>query len=1575
MKYLLNTYLNYETELGEDNFWNKARAEKIRDNLKTIINMAVQVLMTDAADKSADEVLSELWNQGTLYTDKYIDMIGKALSGVGDLVGEYEELIGAIIPDLDLHAWDDYKDVDTSKDYTPYNEGSLEANQKKFVENLVGLFKPFGKVLNWLLVGEGKEALKLFFLNDKDEDGQYQNALEIGGVNGFKEGLVPLIEALGVRFSAADAEKITNNDLTGIEAVEMTINAVLNKVGAIMNAKDDPTTDEDEGPVGQIINLLPNIIYFINANGVSVAVQNALGSIMHLIDDVSIITGATEVPADRLADVVETTPAADATDDENAEETGTGNIINDLINRLLKVNGNYKIDIYDLSLTGICNIVRAITKGKLDIISAVSIPKYNDDGSVQRDANGDVIYERSFLEQFAIGEVVPYDSAKGEKLYMMQYSSNDRALDQLDMFTILLCAALDVFTYPGNEVFWNDLFKAELWADIVDLLQSTVDESKLNKFEWFYFDPAIENEDDFKTATGVTAKVVNGETVYTVPATFEKTKFGQLLQYNNNWNPETASYIEGSFYNIIDTVISTVMKDQGYKTANEFIKDKWSGLNLYTWENLNKIGGMIGGIIGNIANPTLETILNVVLDIDVSVWDKYTDPAKQQNDTDNPLGGENATLAQKRAAFINELVDMFAPAKMLLDWLLCGKDKPLAFLYSVRSEFAGKEAIRIEGANGYDNALVPLFEALGVELDSNYFADNGIEKDGINIVKYLAVQTLALIDDIVNDGDPVKYVVRLVPELLYFINANGLSVTVRNLLLPVSNLIAGVTGLISTLGVGGEALSGIGNVTDLNGLVSYALGLVAKGNSALAGLQGLRIDQLDLVSILEIVTDITGIRINEPLTYDGVNIFAHFAIGEVVSYTSAAVLTRYEELDGKMVESPDEFGNTTYSPTYYKMQLSRALLRDESGNPVKDENGNYTYVGDENTLSYTDAFSVLVTAIVTVLKYKGNESFFKKLLTPEVYYVILDILSLPENTDFTSFDWLFTDDADTDTVFTPLNRTYQGGNNEGPSYDQYWTRDMADYISNNLVKVINNILKLLGIGSPISLDGLANVGDLVKGLIGDNLYTPDNISMIYNLIAGLLKQISEQAGDDLVNMLSEVLKRALGIDITKYLGDTMPAEFTFTKTGNQAADEAAFIEVIVQMLSPAAPLVKWLFAEGHIAFFNDLEGRDLVRLPGGMGYKYAIIPLLEAIVGYDNPDVPIMSYTDYKNAADADPSNAIRNLVDVLLKTVNWLLEDIPNNVLSRLPAILYFINSKGLDTTVKNLLRPIYSLLKALNPLLKNMYPQDKRANEVDLFFDLLPIDITLSEIDFDWIFEKIIGMLLNNSGADIPIDNVDLIIKDAVSEFTMGKLISYESKSEIPEMYTMVYASNSESSSGGFTLDFSNATSADMITVILRFVLKWISADPNKEIVIGLVNRFIESDDTAKYVRAAVRTLSDYEKEEDAISKSMRILYYLFVFADVGSDTALKGQDKVNASWKQAVTMIGRSEGDYMKTFAAILGTVIAMDDSGKVVNEDGIATGGVVPAAQNSMNFFQKIAAWFKSIINAIKKLFKR
>ncbi len=893
---------------------------------------------------------------------------------------------------------------------------------------------------------------------------------------------------------------------------------------------------------------------------------------------------------------------------------------------------------------------------------------------------------------------------------------------------------------------------------------------------------------------------------YNFPADYDEAIFesGLTIQptlntitYPTNWTEDTAKYVAENIDDIADEIIGLV--DESYATIADFIADK---VTIYSTENVNAIVELVAGLLEDIDEVLVKTV-GIVLGADIDALRAYKAP-------------EGIDTGAEFAAALTEILGTIKP---VVDWLFFGKD--YAFLSK-----NGADLVTIKGAEGYAYGLAPILEALGVAAPA---------KDEATVANVLEA-TFARVDAVL--ADPVNEALDLLPNLVYFLNANGVSVSVQNLL-------AGVTGLIGTV------KESFGVEIDLMVIFNDLINGLLPEESTVT----LDVANLDLESIFALVQELLALDLT-PIA----DILVDLCVGNIVVYTSAS----------------GEYG--------FKMQYNDDFAR-------------------------YDMITIIVSCLLQIIKLDTNEETIKGMVGEEAYEGILNVISLDVNVPVQDFKWALTESADTGEVFSALQSSELFGKfSYGPTY----TKEMEQYISDNFGEFVDNLIYLLGLD--INADGKpeATLTELLGGLVGGSVYNSSMVVTVRDALAGLVGTLEESlpAGAHIL----EILRTAEIADLKAVAAVEVP-EFT--------DDRNAFVSALCSVLEPIYPVLEWLLADADLTFFIDEEETTLITLPGAEGYAFGLIPVLEALDCQG-----ILTIDEYNAAVAADRNVLLTSILTPLLDRVDEIIANPAEEILSILPNLIYFINSNGVDTVVKNTLNAVYTLLNAIEPIAK-----------VDLY-ELIGLD--LETLTFEKLFDMILELIAEATGYELT-----AIHADAIVELTTGTLESYTSANG-KTAYRMVYQAAE--------------AKGEMVTVVLRLAITFLAMEKNVDAVMGILKDSLGmSAEVEEFVRGLLTVITECLSDTKlGIDVSLSTLYYIFFGADTGVDGAVGGYNSLNAIWKDALADLRKESADAADMIEDILGWDIFED----IIDTEGIAPNGLIAFFQKIISFFQKIIEWFRS-----------
>ncbi|MCM1364542.1 MAG: hypothetical protein NC122_06955 [Faecalibacterium sp.] len=1317
-------YLEY------DNDWDKETAAKLDESFDALVDVILNMVLGE--DNSIAQLINGVL-EDNVYTDANLKTIVELIVNA---VGGFDESLRGLVDaslDTNIGAWFDMCDKTTDEEgNTVYvlKEGyfgvDTAANKKAaFVDGIKKVLAPVNEVLAWLFFGDDYTFLT-GTKTDKDGNYIYNDVITIAGGKGYAYGLVPILEALGCNMPSAESFKGADGKYDVGAAVEAILNAVLAKVDDISGK-----------PANEVLALIPNLIYFINANGLSTSLSNLLACLTGVLDQFAPI----------LKLVLKT-------DDVT-------------LGALVKQLAGIDIDITDLSMEAILNLVKENVEGL--VIS-------------------DQICE--LIATFYIGELKQYVSANGEFAYRMQYNDKE---SRADMITIILSLALDIL--KSNRELFSGLLGDDIVSVIFGILDGIVSDITYIEPNWAYM---YDGEDALAklAANGLPKRTGLAYTNYT--------------KYTNNWNDKTAEYLADNLGQIINDVIGALKGDGS--TVGTILEAALAD-NVYKDDVLNAIIPEIVKLLGNLDKAILDAV-GAVLGADIDAWFKMCDI---ERDADGKI--VNVTCTKKwnvnsRDTFVAALTEAVAPASRIIEWLFLGKT------YTFFNDINGDDVITIAGGQGYANGIAPLLEALGCEAKQAGDYSNGAEA-----VSYVVAAILGKVSDLCT-GDTVGKLLDILPNLVYFINAGGIGTVVTNVLAPVEALLGAVESLIGEI--------------DIEGLIGFP------------------IKNITFSTILDLLTDATGIK----LRADSKEFIENFYIGKVEAY---------ESVNGK---------------TAYKMSYSNKETR-------------------------RDMLTILLSLVIENVKYEDNEEPLTKLLGEEVYGSIYKVLTLTEAKAMQEFSWLYTEYADTNKTFTAIDTSVQFKG----TYNDIWSREKAQYIADRLPDFIDNILCLLG----FEINGvqIKNLTSLIDELLNGNLYTQANADAILNALRGLATQISqlEPYGKYVVALFDS----AFGLDLTAWNNMTVTV-----KNG----DKDSFADALAKIVTPLHPILKVLLAGEDISFFYNIEGKTQIVIPGSEGYAYGIIPLLEALdcKNVATPD-------EFKKIINKDPAKAVRAVIDPILAKLDDIAKDPANKIFDMIPELVYFIDSNGLDTCVNNIVNSVDTVLAALSPIIG-------KASIMEL------LGLDLKTYNFEWLVNFAMDKLQELTGYDFT-----PIAMDPIAELTTGKVVSYKSMNG-ETYYKMQYASNMDR--------------ADMVTVILRLVVKFAVMDENRQKVKDLFKDYITDEKSYTAACDLIDFAATKVAEDPSMSGILFVIYYIFYGLDKGFDGADKIYHNVNNVWKTILKSFDESGNPYLMAASKIIKDTLNKHLDG-IFDEDGLASDG-------TLTFWQKIQAFFQKIINWFKNLFK-
>ena len=1309
-------YFTYKSDVTQET------ANYFYDNIDDLV---IGIMRMCGVDETLEEMVAGSFN---LYQAEYLNAIVDLTAKLYELLDARLIEVAGMLLGIDVSLWDGLE----------YTDAEIY-DRDTFAAGLTEVITPVFRVLDWLLFGDSYE----FFV--KNEDGT-TTLLKVAGNEGYKYGLAPILEAIGV-------------DLPTLLPAPSCATMFRPVIDAVLERYDEVMSNI----IAEGVELLPNLLYFINANGLATAVNNLAGSVLNVIDVLN--------------------------------ENGIADI--DLKELL------YGVDITNLDLEAVFALLEDLeVLGAFEFNNAFrGYTTENADGTITfvRDVTGENI-----IQKFYIGDVDPYISSTGELAYKMQLTEESRG----DIIVLLLSFVIDAVLYGNNAQALGDKFgfDGNMITSIAALFAQKMEYTPAD-INWVYFlglegaelDAAIEN---------VLAGKFNE-----LPELPERTL--HYIEYDNNWNEETAEYLVDNLPEIVDLVIAMATD---YATLNDFIN---ANLDIYTNDMANM---MIHGV-ADLLKGLDEYVLNhagVLLGVDIDTLMNYT-----------------ATTVTDKASFVDALATAFGGVGEILDLVLFGED----FTLFTKLENGEEAMLTISGGDGYVNGLAPILSMLGVDTNIGEIP----EVDGELSITEQVLETILLrvcdrIDEIL--ANPVDEVFDILLNLFYFVNADGLTASVNNLLLPVNYIMEGI----------GDA---IGKDLSLSELIGFDL------------------SDLSFEGISAILKEETGIDL-------------WGAVGDYLGTFYFGELEYYEYAQGKGA---------------FRM----------------------VYTDEEEA---HDFITIVLSVVLDTFVYPGNKDALVSLFGEDgegIYNVIMAFLTDSEvEVPMKPYQWLFTEKANTGEVLSPIT----GTGLYDYMYGELYTREMGEYITKWLPSFIDTMIVLLGVKDENG-DLYSGLQDIFDQLIGTSIYKTDLLQTIADALKGLIGDLKESIGEELFTHIANVLNYSLGVDVAYW--------DTYTVTPIAEGDKEAFINELLDILTPVYPLLAFLLTDEDLAFFNKDDGiegsvvsdeNSYVIIHGAEGYAYGIIPILEAF-GYDNDK--IMTPEEYKAAAAGDPEALLRGILDPILGRVDEILADPIDELLATLPGIIYFLNSKGLDTAFNNAINAVLRVLETIEPI----------TGEIDLY-EVIGFNF---EVDIEGLIDQLLTSVAEDTGFELT-----EVAMEAITELTLGEVISYTSKNG-EEAYTMIYATG--------------ADSVDFVTIILRLVLTFISI-PENVVALEAILKDNLSGDGYTFLCSLLENFSQMAADKDGMDEIMYTVYQIFYAANVAAHKTNDWYQNFNGDYSFLNQLFATSDLAFLRQIEISLGGLLNKY-TGDIIDDDQVAPNGFIAFFQKIAEFFQKIADFFKNLFS--------
>lgn len=553
----------------------------------------------------------------------------------------------------------------------------------------------------------------------------------------------------------------------------------------------------------------------------------------------------------------------------------------------------------------------------------------------------------------------------------------------------------------------------------------------------------------------------------------------------------------------------------------------------------------------------------------------------------------------------------------------------------------------------------------------------------------------------------------------------------------------------------------------------------------------------------------------------------------------------------------------------------------------------------------------------------------------------------------------------------------------GPSvrYTESWTRSNANYVYHNLDELLSNVFKML------KLEDADNLNELLGNLISENLYTNEMLSSLADTLygdEGVLSNLNDLIGDeddevslDLYTLLKDLLgveldpketgtmlgKRIFGDDVrhsevslqmrnapvenkwsssffykTNAEGEQVARDWGFENHeinknlgGSGVYSESEILAMnIGALLSPLAFAFRFLFAD------EDIEVLDLVSVSGYAGYQYSMIHLYE-MLGVNRSD--IATYKDYYEAA-YDPAtgdlNTIEMVVSPILKLVDKVIANPLDTIFELIPNIFFISYTGGINDILNNLLHPAYVLIDILSPII------DVKPMLESLFSDLdvggVPLNLTLPlDVDMNILLNGLIGGGLSEA-LTFEVDGSELTLHLPymdIASFCTGSVSAYNSVA-------------------GYETVRLNSSKADLLTLLARYIIETMFMPENRVSVKNFIVDWRALDDLdADTIISIFDYIAGFAEDYNFEDIALQILFMFF--------------DKVLPISTDIADRFTRLDFSITDLLSAI-GTDAFSDMLSQLMNASDVPNptlSGFAKIIEVLREFFDKISSFFKQM----------
>jgi hypothetical protein len=544
------------------------------------------------------------------------------------------------------------------------------------------------------------------------------------------------------------------------------------------------------------------------------------------------------------------------------------------------------------------------------------------------------------------------------------------------------------------------------------------------------------------------------------------------------------------------------------------------------------------------------------------------------------------------------------------------------------------------GTNGYESAVIPVLEAFmckNIKTYKQYKKDYKKAKD--NLIINVLNPVFTLVKDVANN--PFDTVTKILPNVAYFIDSNGLSQVVGNLLAPITAK-DGVLGVLQKNGIDPDKIIKQLTGKSLGKIVTDALGIKTKLNIEFNNLAATNLQDILVPVANKLLKDKLGLTLPK---FDFATLASHGTLKTVAS---------------KARNSKGKF--TTKRVTADQGEVLVAVLR---------------YVGDV-LVKNAKPIKKLITNIDAI---KNNKTI------KNIVSSVFNQMATAGKDDIVRAVFYFLTERQTDSFFDYRNFKYKDGYTFSfGNMDEEFCRQLGPMLDGLVGGLLEGGLGGLVESKLYTDDIVAKLATALYGAI-EGVNISDSIGSLTNLLAQTGIDFSTSNVASLLTNSKYGLTYPDAASKIKSAGSWSRVSADSLKFG--VKDRDSFLNALVAVLRPIYGVVDVLLNDASLNLFN------LVKVPGSDGYTSTIVPLLEAFGVYN-----IKTQYEYRKDCYEAYDNVLLDIINPLWDKVEDILNAPIEMLADILPNLSLFFANDGLLQIVDNLFTPISALLEAIKPI-----------------------------------------------------------------------------------------------------------------------------------------------------------------------------------------------------------------------------------------------------------------------------------